>query len=103
MLNTFSSSLFSVSNDDGRLTLSTDMSDLGHRAFYVSSNKYAQSKGGIGFRIKSTRTGKLVSYFEADEVRDREGEVTHWVLRPSRESILEVPECMNTQVFVFND
>lgn len=57
----------------------------------------------VGLVMVSSKTGKLVRYYLAHEVRDGDGDIEAWDYHPTSESVREVPECQGTSVTVFND
>lgn len=56
-----------------------------------------------GFIMKSEKTGDEVIFFLANTLRDREGDVTHWLYKPSAQDIQRNARLSNVTVTVWND
>jgi hypothetical protein len=84
-------------------TLSADISDLsGGGAKQVFGRIYADACDE-GLTLVSHKTGQEVRMFVSREVRDNEGDITHWCLRsvPEDERKLGLPATI--ELTIFND
>ena len=77
-----------------------DASDLGNGPLF---HRIYPDACDVGITLISHQTGKEVTYYLEKEGRNRDNEVTHWILKPTPESIRKVPACRHTYVTIFND
>ena len=80
-------------------SMTVDFSDLGMDTFHVLP--------GTGVRaallIESHKTGSNAWFYLDETMRDRDGDVTHWVFRPTLGTQEEFPNLQGWYVVVFND
>jgi len=53
-------------------------------------------------RLQSATTGRIVTYKLKFTKRD-EGDIIYWELEPIPESVVNIPECKDTKIIIFND
>ena len=93
----FPSTMFTVSQG----VLYAEASDMGNRHL----QRLFDDSMDLGFKVRSAKTDKVVTYVFEREVYDtgNEPDLLGWTFLPSNESIREVPECANTRAVVYND
>jgi len=57
----------------------------------------------IGFRVASSKTGKEARFFVDREVKNNEGEIEMWILKPVPEDIRRLPGLEGVMMKIFND
>lgn len=88
---------FTRNREDGKLILCTEVSNLPRELF---QRVYADACDE-GFVVVGEQHDITYVLFETHT--DNDGDVTHWTLAPSRESLDRVPACRHTLVVLFND
>lgn len=96
----FDHSQFTRSREGGKLILSTEVSNLAHVDGSPMQRVYADACD-VGLIVVGAQ--HEVTYILFETHVNNEGELTHWTLAPSRESIDRVPACKHTLVVLFND
>ncbi len=76
-----------------------EISSLGVRGF----ERIYPDACDVGLSIRSERTGEEVWFYLETEHRDREGDVTHWTLKPTNEAVRKNPGLKGVKMTVFND
>lgn len=80
-------------------TFTAEVSGLGPRPFGPVFNDAIDD----GFSLVSAKTGNVADFYIYRAERDRESEITHWVLKPTSDTIRLFPHLKDTTVVVFND
>lgn len=96
----FPSSMFTWSNE-GR-SACAEASDMGNRHL----QRLYDDACDVGFKMKSEKTGEVVTFVMASPFYHGEGEdkeLAGWHYIPTSESFRNVPNCQNMEVTVFND
>lgn len=57
----------------------------------------------VGFAVKSSQTGNVVTFHMVNVVKDAEGELVKWEYELTSESARRHPECGRMTAEVFND
>jgi hypothetical protein len=79
--------------------LSAEISDLNNPRF----QRIYDDACDVGLAVRSDRTGETVSFYVAQEHKDREGDVQSWVLEPIPEHIRKNPCLMPLRIRLWND
>lgn len=77
-----------------------EASDLGPNFTFV---RIYDDAADAGFTMVSARTGKYANFYLVNTFRDGEGDVTHWLLKPTSEAIRRNPGLTGTEVHILND
>lgn len=91
----FSTRAISVS---GAGSLVTEASDLGLRGFQPLYDDACD----VGIALRSHRTGAVTRWHLAEE-HVRDGDITHWTLRPTTESVRQQPQIQHYKLTIYND
>lgn len=92
-----SSKLFTHNHE--RCELCTEISDLG-RTF--NFRQLWDDACDVGIRLLNPATNQVTTW-SAQEVYDADGELTHWVLNPIRETVASFPQTRNYKILIYND
>ena len=95
----FPSDMFSWQRTPTGMTLVGEASDLGNRHLQPLYDDACD----VGFAVKSTHTGAVVTYAMSRVMKDNEGEIQRWDYEPTSESVRNVPDCAGTRAVIFND
>jgi hypothetical protein len=98
----FPSSMFSWQRQPSGMTLVGEASCMGNRHLQALFNDACD----VGFAVKSTHTGAVVTYVMSKPIYQGEGEdreICGWEYVPTAESIRKVPDCKGTRATIFND
>lgn len=76
-----------------------EASDMGNRHL----QRLHDDAVDLGFKMRSEKTGEVVTYVMQSVVHDLEGEVVGWQYVPTSESFRRVPGCADTEAMIYND
>ena len=96
---TFPSSMFSWMRTATGMKLVGEASDMGNRHLQPLYDDACD----VGFAVKSTHTGQVVTYCQCGVSCDDEGELAGWLYVPTPESCRRVPACAGTTAIIFDD
>ena len=78
---------------------SVEASDMGNRHL----QRLYDDAMDVGFAVKSSKTGDVVTYAMSHVEKDAEGELLYWRYEPTSESVRKYPFCRGSMIMVFND
>ena len=87
--------------DTATMTMSCDMSII--RRFDRLYPRFYPESCGDGVILESHITGKVSSWYVAQEHRNHDNDITHWDLLPTVETLRTMPQLREWQVVIFND
>jgi hypothetical protein len=74
-----------------------------HFTYSKHSNCLYDDACDVGFAVKSSQSGEVVTFHMVNVMKDGEGEVTGWEYELTDESARKYPECGRMTAKVFND
>lgn len=80
-------------------TFYAEVSELGPQPFGSVFNDAIDS----GFSMVSAKTAAIADFYIYNTNRDADSDVTHWLLKPTRDTIQLFPSLRNTTAVVWND
>jgi len=83
--------------------LYAEMSDFGHNLRPMFEQLYDDA-ADVGIAVYNYKTNSVTHWHtEGDGVRDADGDITHWVLRPTNESCRKHPGVQDYSIHILND
>ena len=81
-----------------------EASDLGLRPGHVWEQLYDDACD-VGIALRSHKTGVVTTWYlcEGDTVKDADGDILWWVLKPTTETVRSAPTLAAYRLKVFND
>jgi hypothetical protein len=80
-------------------TFTADISDLGSRVF----ERIYPDACDQGIVMMSYKTGVEAKFVVEKEERDRENDLTGWILVPTADTLRKIPHLNGVKVIIFND
>lgn len=93
-----SSDVFTFENDKNRMV--AEASDIGWKNIF---DQLFDDAYDIGLAIRSERTKKVVYFHVAEEIKDQEGDILVWILKPISQHAKPNTKLYNLEVHVLND